>query len=129
MELVALVIVLALLQYFFFGLLVGRARTQYKVEAPATSGHPIFERTFRVQQNTLEQLINLIPCMWIFGAYLHPPTAAALGLVFIAGRFVYLRGYVADPTKRSTGFAIGALAQIALLLGSLFGAVRAVLLA
>ncbi len=127
MEIVAFVIALALVQYFYLGILVGRARVQYQVAAPATSGHPIFDRTFRVQQNTLEQLASLIPCLWIFGAYWSPQIAAGLGLVFIIGRFIYLRGYVADPAKRSAGFSVGALAQVILLLGSLLGAGKAML--
>lgn len=122
MHLVNFVIALALLEYFVFGLLVGRARGQYNVPAPATSGHPVFERTFRVHQNTLEQLVIFVPCMLIFSQVFDPRIAAGLGLVFIVGRALYFRGYVADAAKRGTGFLIGALAQIALLLGSLIGA-------
>jgi len=54
MNVVAIVIGLALVEYFVFGLLVGRARQQYGVAAPAMSGHPLFERYVRVHQNTME---------------------------------------------------------------------------
>jgi uncharacterized membrane protein YecN with MAPEG domain len=125
MEPVAIVIALALLEYFAFGVLVGRARTQYGVEAPAITGHPVFERHFRVHQNTLEQLVIFIPAVWLFGAYVSPRAAAGLGLVFIVGRFVYLRGYVEDPKKRSTGTLITFAAQVILLVGGAIGALFA----
>jgi glutathione S-transferase len=125
MEPVAIVLTLALLEYFVFGVLVGRARGQYGVEAPATTGHPIFERYHRVHQNTLEQLAIFVPALWLFGVYVSPGVAALLGLVFIAGRIVYLRGYVEDPKKRSTGTLITLLAQAALLLGGGVGALLA----
>jgi len=125
MELVALVLALALIEYFVFGIMVGRARGQYGVEAPATTGHPIFERYHRVHQNTLEQLAIFIPALWMFGAYVNPAVAALLGLVFIAGRIVYLRGYVEDPKKRSTGTFITLFAQAILLVGGGVGALLA----
>jgi uncharacterized MAPEG superfamily protein len=122
MEPVAIVLALALIEYFVFGLLVGRARGQYGVEAPATTGHPIFERYHRVHQNTLEQLAIFVPALWMFGVYVSAPIAALLGLVFIVGRFVYLRGYVEDPKKRSTGTFITLIAQAILLVGGGVGA-------
>jgi len=125
MEPVAIVLTLALLEYFAFGVLVGRARGQYGVEAPATTGHPIFERYHRVHQNTLEQLAIFIPAAWMFGVFVSPAGAALLGLVFIAGRIVYLRGYVEDPKKRSTGTFITLFAQAVLLLGGGVGALLA----
>lgn len=122
-EPVAIVTVLALLQYFFFGYQVGAARIRYGVTAPATTGHPQFERNFRIHQNTLEQLIAFLPGLWLFGWYVHAVVAAALGLLFIAGRFVYRASYLADPASRAPGAAMGGLASIVLLLGGLIGAV------
>jgi glutathione S-transferase len=123
MDLIYLVIGLALLEYFIFGALVGQARGKHGVEAPAVTGHPEFERRLRVQQNTLEQLMIFIPSLLLFGHYWSESGAAGLGAVFIVGRLIYSRGYVADPSKRSTGFAIGFLAQVILLLGAIGGAV------
>lgn len=127
MNLVAIVIGFALVEYFVFGLLVGRARQQFGVAAPAMSGHPVFERYMRVHQNTMEQLVVFVPAMLIFGVYVSGTVAALLGLVWIAGRALYLRGYVADPAKRSTGFALTALPQLILLVGGIVGAVVAAL--
>ncbi len=122
MHLVAFVIILALIEFFVFGLLVGQARQRYDVKAPATTGHPIFERYFRVHQNTMEQLVIFVPAIWLFGFYLSPTWAAILGVVFIIGRVVYIRGYVAEPSKRETGVIISAVAQVILLLGAAIGA-------
>jgi glutathione S-transferase len=127
MELVAIVTVLALIEYFVFGILVGRARVAHGVKAPATTGHPDFERYFRVHQNTAEQFWVFLPSLWLFSHYVHAGAAASLGVVWIIGRVLYLRGYVADPEKRTAGFAVGALASVVLLLGSLIGAIRAAL--
>ena len=113
---------LALVEYLVLGTLVGRARGTYNVPAPATTGHPTWERMFRAHQNTLEQLIIFVPSMWIFSTFVSPSIACALGLVFIVGRALYFRGYTAEAAKRGPGFLVSALAQIALLLGALIGA-------
>jgi uncharacterized membrane protein YecN with MAPEG domain len=125
MELVAIVIALALLEYLAFGLLVARARATTGIQAPAMTGDPVFERYVRVHQNTLEQLAIFLPAIVLFGSYVSTWVASILGLVFIAGRIVYLRGYVEDPAKRSTGFLIGEVAQVVLLLGGGIGALVA----
>ena len=127
MQLVAFVILLALLEYAVFGMLVGRARGKYGVNAPATAGHPVFERYFRVHYNTLEQMVVFVPAMWLYGTYVSPSWAAGLGLVYIAGRLIYLLGYVADPRKREIGFGLSVLPLLILLLGALWGTGKALL--
>jgi glutathione S-transferase len=119
-----LVIILALLQYLFFGMLVGRARTRYGVKAPAVTGDPIFERHYRVQMNTLELLVMFLPAVWVASAYIAPLWIAALGAVYLGGRFVYFRGYVRAPEKRSLGFGLSALPILILLAIDLIGALR-----
>ena len=57
MAYIDIVTALALLQFIVFGFQVGSARGKYGVKAPAITGNEVFERHFRVQQNTLEQLI------------------------------------------------------------------------
>ncbi len=123
MELVAIVSVLALIQYVIQGVRVGQARGQYGVEAPATTGHPIFERHFRVHQNTLEQLIVFLPALWLCAAYASRWLAVVLGIGFLVARFLYARGYLEDPKKRGTGAALTAGATGILLLAGLLGAV------
>ena len=128
MPLVHLVIALALLEFFVFGMAVGKARGTYAVPAPATSGNEVFERYFRVQMNTLEQLMVFVPAILLFGAYVHPLIAAALGLVFVIGRWLYFRGYVKDPKKREHGVHSLRPAKLVLLLGGLIGIVRVLLM-
>ncbi len=123
MALVAVVIALALLEFLVFGLLVARARVRCGVQPPATTGHPVFERYFRVQQNTMEQLVVFIPAVWLFGQYVSPLWGAGLGVIFIIGRMLYLTGYVQDPGKRHAGFGLSYLPNVILVLGALAGAV------
>jgi glutathione S-transferase len=123
MEFVAIVTALALLQYFYFSYRVGRARGQYGVQAPATTGHPVFERLHRVHQNTLEQLAMFLPGLWLFASYVSEPIAAALGLVFVIGRAIYAQRYVAAPETRAPGSIVSMLATGVLLLGGLIGAI------
>jgi glutathione S-transferase len=117
--------VLALIEFFSFCMLVGSARGRYDVKAPAVSGHPIFERYFRVQMNTLEQLMLFLPLLWIAGAYAIVAYywLALIGALFLIGRIIYLRSYVADPAKRSAGFGIGALPVMALMVIDLVGVI------
>jgi len=125
MPYVQLVIGLALLEFLFFAIEVTRARTRYKVPAPATTGNEVFERYFRVQMNTLEQLVLFIPSILIFAQYISPYVAAALGVVFVIGRLIYFMGYVKDPKKREMGFVLSFLPTVILLVGAVIGAARA----
>lgn len=122
---VHVVLLLALVEFLYFGFEVSRARARYKVAAPAVAGHEIFERYFRVQMNTLEQLLVFIPSILLFGHYVSPYVAALLGAVFLAGRLLYFFGYVRDPRRREAGFILSIAPTVMLLLGGLFGAVQA----
>jgi uncharacterized MAPEG superfamily protein len=124
MNLVAIVVLLALLEFVAFGILVGRARVLYGVKAPATSGNEVFERHFRVHYNTLEALIVFVPSIWLFGLYVSPQWGAGLGAVYLVGRIVYFRSYVADPAQRSVGFGMSMLPMLVLLIGALLGVGR-----
>lgn len=121
MALVAVIVLLALVEYMVFGFLVGRARGRYNVPAPAMAGHEVFDRYFRVHYNTLENLLVFVPAIWIFGTYVSSQWAAALGVFFIVGRAVYFRAYVADPKRRGAGFGLTMLANFALVIGALIG--------
>jgi glutathione S-transferase len=107
------------------GGLVGFARTKYRVAAPATTGHPDFERTNRVHVNTLENLIIFIPSVWIFATYVSARWAAVLGLVFVVSRVVYAAGYLRAAEKRGIGAGITGFVEIVLVVGSLVGLARA----
>jgi glutathione S-transferase len=121
MQALDVVTVLAIAQYIWFGVLVGQARGRYGVHAPAVTGHDIFERYYRVQMNTLELLVPLVPAMYLAARYWSPLWVAAAGGVFIVGRFVYLRAYVSDPKTRALGYALSALPLLALLIAVLVG--------
>lgn len=127
MEIVAIVSALILIEYWVISYLVGVARGKTGLKAPAMQGAPEFERINRVQQNTLEQLIVMLPAMWLFAFYVRPMIAAGLGVLFLVARIIYCRAYVREPSGRGPGFAIGQIAQAILLLGGLIGAILALL--
>jgi glutathione S-transferase len=121
---VLIVIVLALLQFVFFGYAVGRARGRYGVKAPAVTGNEQFERYFRVQMNTLEQLVPFIAAIWLFAQFVDPRWAAALGGVYLIGRSLYFLSYVRNPASRTAGFALSMLPTLVMLAGVLWQALR-----
>jgi glutathione S-transferase len=120
----ALVTLLALIVYFFTSMGVGRARYAYKVAAPATTGHDIFERHFRVQMNTLEWLPIFLPSLWLFAWCYTDQLAAGIGVFWVIGRVIYMLTYVRDPKSRSIGFLMQTLSALALLIGALIYVVR-----
>ena len=124
MAYVHIVTALAVLQFMVFGFKVGAARGRYGIKAPAVSGHEVFERHFRVQQNTLEQLVAFLPGLYLFSRYFNPLWAAAIGAVYLAGREIYAASYVRDPAKRGPGFAMTFLAVVVLAGGGAIGAVH-----
>jgi glutathione S-transferase len=115
----ALVTCLAILFYFFTGIQVAKARVAFGIKAPAMSGNPDFERVFRVQMNTLEWMPIFLPSLWLFAIYISDGVAAVLGVVWIAGRFLYLTGYSQAADKRGRGFSVQAAAAAILWLGAL----------
>jgi glutathione S-transferase len=122
-----LVTVAALIFYFISILRVGHARTATGIAAPAMTGDPVFERHVRVQMNTLEWLPLFLAGLWMFASFHGDLIAAALGMVWIVGRILFMLAYVADPKKRAAGFIIQMLATTVLLIGAGAGAVMALL--
>jgi uncharacterized membrane protein YecN with MAPEG domain len=118
-HLTALVTLLAVLLYFTTGIGVARARRAFGIKAPATSGHPDFERAFRVQMNTLEWMPIFLPSLWLFALYISDSIAAGIGLIWIIGRILYFVSYSSAAEKRGPGFAIQATASTVLWLGAL----------
>jgi glutathione S-transferase len=115
----ALVTLLAVIFYFYTGFHVAKARQKYGIKAPATTGQPDFERVFRVQMNTLEWMPIFLPALWLFAVYVNDIAAAVIGLVWIAGRALYLTGYSEAANKRSRGFFIQSTATGVLWVGAL----------
>jgi glutathione S-transferase len=114
----ALVTLLAILFYFYSSVLVSRARRKFGVKLPAISGNADFERVFRAQMNTLEWMPIFLPSLWLFAIYISDAIAAAIGVVWIVGRILYVLGYAKATEKRGPGFAIQSIAAIALWLGA-----------
>jgi uncharacterized membrane protein YecN with MAPEG domain len=118
-----LVTILALTLYAATGANVGRLRGRHKIEAPSVAGPPEFERAFRIQQNTLEQLALFLPALWLFVLFVSPFWGGVVGLVWVAGRVIYAISYQRNPAARGPGFAIAAISSMVLLLGALAGAI------
>lgn len=127
MQYVEFVAVLALLQFFFFGFMTGQARRTSGLKAPATSGDDGFERMYRVQVNTLETLVAFLPALFIAAKYWPSLLVSCLGLVYIAGRFIYWRAYIKEPSSRGLGFMLSMLPTLVLLVLSLAGAVLSII--
>ncbi|HWF75655.1 MAG TPA: MAPEG family protein [Caulobacteraceae bacterium] len=118
--LVAIVSLLALLLYFYMSLRVGQGRSKYGVAAPAVTGHPDFERDYRIQMNTLEWLPIFLVSLWLFAiSWGSDLVAAGIGVVWLIGRVLYLTGYSRAAEARGPGFGIQALAAGVLLFGAL----------
>lgn len=120
---VDIVIAFAAIQYLVFGMQVGAARGRYGVKAPAITGHEIFERYFRVQQNTLESLVIFLPAIVLFSRHVNPVWAAGLGVVYLIGRQMYAFSYVKNPASRGPGYGLSLLPILIMLVGGLGAAV------
>jgi len=120
----AAVTLLALLLLVATGINVGRARGRYGIQAPATTGHEMFDRAFRIQMNTLEATVAALPAFWLCAIYASERWAALVGLVWLASRVWYALAYQADPAKRHKPFGLSFLASAVLWLGAAWGVVR-----
>ena len=125
----AAVTVVALVVYFVVGANVARARGRYQVAAPAVDGHPAFARIYRVQQNTLEQLVLFLPALWLFALTIGDPWAGLIGLVWPIGRILYAWGYYRDAERRGPGFVLSVATTMVLLIGAVIGLIRTALAA
>lgn len=121
------VTLLALLLYFVVQGMVGQARSKYGVKAPAVTGNEHFERAYRVQMNTLENLVFLLPAMWLYALFLSDAGAAVGGLLWIAARIYYAMSYMRDPKTRGPGAMLTVVVQAGLFLGAAYAVVKAML--
>jgi glutathione S-transferase len=112
--------------YFYTAFRVGNLRGKHEIRAPATTGHPEFDRAYRVQLNTLEQMGIVLPFLWVAAFY---PIgwawlAPLVGLVWVISRVLYLAGYMANPDKRLAGAMIGGICNLALFIIAALGVLR-----
>jgi glutathione S-transferase len=80
---------LALLLHLVLTMRVGRARARYGIKAPAVTGNEHFERAYRIQMNTVEQMVFFLPALWLCAVLLSDIAAAVGGLIWVIGRAVY----------------------------------------
>ena len=104
--LTALAVVAALFVYFGLSVNVGRARAKWGVPAPLSGGHPEFDKRYRVQMNTLEQLALFVPGVILAAPVLGDGITAGLAGLWSLGRILFAASYYKDPAKRGPGFAL-----------------------
>jgi uncharacterized MAPEG superfamily protein len=121
MELIYLIILVALTQYIYFTFRTGLSRNKYGVKAPKCAGDETWERLFRVQQNTLEQLILFVPGMLLFAHYVSSKWVLLPGIAFVVGRALYSHLYIKNPESRTPGVALSLFSNVILVVGSLIG--------
>ena len=117
----AAVTVLGVFLGLYTMMLVGRMRSKHAVDAPATTGAPEFERAFRVQMNTQENMLIFLPALWLFSIYVSPMWAGLLGVLWLIGRTHYAVSYARSASERSLGFGVGLLAFGILAIGAAIG--------
>lgn len=120
-------VVLVLLVYFWTAIRVGQARGKYGVIAPATSGDPIFDRHYRVQMNTLETMVLLLPALLLALPLLGDVVTGALAAAYALARIIYANAYVKDPASRSAGFGLSMLTVLIALIAAAAAAIRTLL--
>ena len=105
-------------------------RGKHNIPAPSVIGHPEFERAYRVQVNTLEQTPIFFPALWLATAYIPAITwlpllwiPAALGMVWVIGRLLYMQGLHRRSREAQHGIPISGIATILLILIALIGVV------
>jgi len=123
MDIIAIVTVLALLQFTWFGIQVGSLRGKHDIKAPAMWGQTEFDRMYRIHYNTMEQLVVFLPALWLYAHMVNPLWGAGLGVVYLIGRFVYRASYLKDPAGRSAGFTLSFLPSAIMLIWVLVVAV------
>ena len=119
--------VAAVLTFLWTGVMVARARRRFGIHAPAISGDPAFERVFRVQMNTLEQIVLFLPALWLAATVVSDRWAAVAGAVWVVGRIVYAHAYYAEAGKRGPGFVLTVVPTFILLISAVIGILRGLL--
>jgi glutathione S-transferase len=126
-KLIPLIVLLTIVLNFWTAFMVGRSRGKTGVKAPAVSGHPDFDRAYRVQMNTVEQTVMFLPALYLCQMYFRTDVAVVLGFVWLLGRVMFALGYYQDAAKRGVGFLVGFAAFAGLVLGGGIGVVSGLL--
>lgn len=100
---------------------VGRARAKYQVKAPAVTGHELFERAYRIQLNTIENVLMFLPALWLYAVFLSDKGAGDSGAIWLIARVWYAIAYQVNPAKRGLGFIISILVIAGLWAGAAYG--------
>ena len=100
---------------------VGRARGKYHVKAPAVTGHELFERAYRIQLNTIENVLMFLPALWLYAIFLSDKGAGDSGAIWLIARVWYAIAYQVNPAKRGLGFIISILVIAGLWAGAAYG--------
>jgi uncharacterized membrane protein YecN with MAPEG domain len=114
----------ALVLYLLSAVYVSRMRARHGVRPPVMVGPPAFEYAVRVHSNTLEMLVPFLVALWLCAIFWAPLPAALCGVAWLFGRVIYAFGYYSAPGRRLPGFAIGMIALILLLIGTVYGLIR-----
>ena len=120
----ALATLIALAVFGWTLCLVGRARSRLGVPAPAVTGNEEFERYFRVQMNTLEQIVLMLPCLWLCAFWVGEPYAGLGGLIWSVGRVIYALSYSRGAEKRTFGFVLSLAPTLAMFVADIISIVK-----
>jgi|SRR5262245_2294326 len=121
-HLAAIDTLIAVLLTLFAAGRVGMLRGKLGIQAPATIGHPGFERAFRMHVNTVENLVLFLPLLWLAALFYGGQLPFWVGLVWIASRVIYMLGYAQENTnRRAPGALLGVIALAGLGLLAILG--------
>ena len=113
---------IAVILTFGLGGRVGYMRARHKIEAPATVGHPQFERAFRIHANTVENVVLFVPLLWVASIFYGGTIPFWVGVAWIVSRLIYAWGYSQDNTQmRGPGMGLGFLSLVGLFVLSVIG--------
>ena len=120
----SLVTLLIALYYLWVAIHVSMVRGKVKIPAPAVSGDPLLERAIRVQMNAVETAPAILPALWLAALWMSD-IWAAVGLVWVVARVVYLTMYMSNPASRGPAFGAQFFAILILIGMAFVGAVMA----
>ena len=109
-------LVASLAIYAWTIIMVGQARGKYGVAAPAVTGDPAFERAFRAQQNSVEQMVFFLPLLALAAHVWGDAVAGIYGAIWCLGRILYVVTY-SRGANRSAGFLLSGGLSAAVLIG------------